>query len=180
MKTTNNEHLFEKLKNKFGIKKSDEQIFVPKKLAQQIIQEARLDPTEKKKPAKVKDVVTSNIKSKNIFDLDDVSDIDPEVTQGIIQCKPEHERSVSSRIFQLFNIAKEVNMDTLTIDQITSAYYKVYTANGKDILRTKKQIATKIYNMDYYGSKNQQSAHLVKIANKDSTYTMSNFKPLEG
>lgn len=174
-----NEHFFKKLKNKFGLTKSDEEIFVPKKVAQRIIEEACLDPNSKKKSIKIKETVNPFTTSKNIFDLSDISDIDP-VTDITHARRQEDEQSVSSRIFQLFNIAREVGMDCLNIDQITSAYYKVYTANKKDRMRDKYQIAAKIYNMDSYKVKNRQNGHLVKIANKASTYTVSNFNSLKG
>lgn len=173
-----NARLFKKLEKIFKFNKTneDKQLFVPKELAEQIVCDIDLKPKPKvKKPTPVaKEIFAPTTTARNIFDFTDISDVDPivEIQRPV---KPENEKTFSSRIFQLFNIAREHKMDCLTINQITSAYYKVYTQNEKDGIRTKSQIAGEMYNLDYRKVKNAQNAHLVKIGGKASTYKMSNY-----
>ena len=178
------ENLFKKLEKIFGFNKKNEQIFVPKELAKQLIPEVEEKTTPKlvqksvETPAMVKKVekpVIAPVKQpKNIFDLTDISDIDPKVS---IKVKPlcEPLNDFSSRIFNLFDIAKKNGIMALDFDQLTAAYYRVYTTNNKSDLKTRPQIYSKVHNMEYSKKKNIRNAYLVKVENNDSAYRLSDY-----
>ena len=67
-------------------------------------------------------------------------------------------------------------MESLSIDQLTTAYYNVYSSNKKDTIKTRVQIASKMYYMDYSKQKNSRNANLVKVKSKNGTYTISDYK----
>lgn len=168
------ENLFKKLEKVFGFNKKNDQIFVPKELAQQIVCDEKLAPKKRGRKPKPKIVETkvNETKSVNLFDLTDISDVDPAVNVKIVR---EDEKDFASRMFNLFDIAKRNGMKTLTIDQLTAAYYKLYSSNKKDELKTRTQIANKLYYMDFAKSKNVRNAHVIKVKNTNCTYTMSDY-----
>lgn len=51
------------------------------------------------------------------------------------------------KICQLFAMAKDYNMNELSINQVTVAYYRTYTAKDKKDVKTLQQIRTKLYTM---------------------------------
>lgn len=168
------ENLFKKLEKMFGFNKKNDQIFVPKELAQQIVCDIELAPKKRgRKPKpKIVEPQIKETKSVNLFDLTDISDIDPLVKVKIVR---EHEKDFGSRMFNLFDIAKQCGIKTLTTDQLTAAYYKVYSSNNKDGIKTRVQIANKLYYMDFAKCKNVRNAHVVKVKNTNCTYTMSDY-----
>lgn len=181
------ENLFKKLEKIFGFNKKNEQIFVPKELAQQLIYEDESNKSGRKpiqtivETPVVKVKSTKKITSKpeiksesiNLFDLSDISDVDPKIN---VKTVGEHEKDFASRIFNIFDIAKSHGIKSLSVDQITGAYYKVYSANNKDSIKTKAQITNKMYYMDFYRKKNARNAHVVKVADANCTYTISDYK----
>ena len=169
-------NLFKKLEKMFGFNKNSDQLFVPKELAEKIVSDVETKHTNKcVKKVKPKIVETNKTqeKSANIFDLTNVSDIDPKLNVKGIK---ESEEDFASRIFNLFDIAKQYKIESLNIDQLTTAYYNVYSSNKKDAIKTRAQIANKMYYMDYSKQKNSRNANLVKLKSKNGTYKISDYK----
>ena len=169
-------NLFKKLEKMFGFNKNSDQLFVPKELAEKIVSDVETKHTNKcVKKVKPKIVETNKTqeKSSSIFDLTNISDIDPRLN---VKLTKESEEDFASRIFNLFDIAKQYKMESLSIDQLTTAYYNVYSSNKKDTIKTRVQIASKMYYMDYSKQKNSRNANLVKVKSKNGTYTISDYK----
>ena len=68
----------------------------------------------------------------NIFDLNDISDIPPEIKGELNRDK------FAEQILDLFNMAGR----ELTVDEVTVGYYRQFQE-----IKTKRQIMTKLYNM---------------------------------
>lgn len=191
MKKSIDDTIFKKLEKIFSFNKNDKTIFVPKELADEIVANSEQETSivepkpileETKKVTKPIDVTTKQIKivskpKKNvvygIFDLADLSDIDPKVRVNI---KPYDSGDLGDRIFNIFSIAKNNGFSQLTLDQITSAYYNLYSLKPDSELKTKSQIANKIYNMDYAKKWNLRQERIVKIKGADATYKLSSWK----
>ena len=169
---TEKNNLFKTLEKMFKFNQKNQQIFVPKEVAQQLVYEEEPKKRGRKPKLTTPQVVKEKVKT-NIFDLVDTSDIDPKVK---LKVRAESESDFSSRVFNLFDIAKRNGITSLTIDQITCAYYRVYTLTKKDSLKTRNQIANKMYHMDFSKNKNVRNAHVVKVKGTSSTYTISDYK----
>lgn len=181
MNKRDEQSLFKKLEKIFGFSKN-EQIFIPKELAQEIVTETKTTIKTEKRGRKPKVTDTPSISSinntltkTNLFDLDDISDIDPKLKLDIKVVK-EDEKGFASRVFNLFDIARQNGIKQLNTDQLTCAYYKVYSANNKDVIRTKRQISNKLYYLDFSKKKNVHNAYVVKVKDTLCTYTMSDCK----
>lgn len=175
MSTEKERGLFTKLEKIFGFSK-DEQIFIPKELAKALVADTNTE-TRGRKPKIVDTPLvqlnTTTTENTDIFDLTDVSDIDSKVDLKLAR---EDEKGFASRVFHLFDIAKQNGITQLNLDQLTCAYYKVYSANNRDVLRTKRQIANKLYYLDFSKKRNARNAYVVKAKEGNSTYTMSDYK----
>lgn len=105
----------------------------------------------------------------NLFDMTNISDVDIKIRAGL---KREVEDDFTSKIFNLFDLAEMFNMKSLTIDQVTAAYYKVYTSFGRDGQKTKHQIANKIYYLETNKIKSAKNKCIVRVKGAVGTFTL--------
>lgn len=105
----------------------------------------------------------------NLFDMTNLSDVDVKIRAGL---KRESEDDFTSKIFNLFDLAEMFNMKSLTIDQLTTAYYKVYTSFGRDSQKTKHQIANKIYYLVSTKTKSAKNKCIVRVNGASGTFTL--------
>lgn len=176
-------NLFYKLEKMFSFNKKDKTIFVPKELADQIVNdfESKEEPkveisvSRRGRPRKV--VETKEIKlvtpteKKNIFDLTDISDIDPSLR--LIE-KDYSKFTYDEKIFELFDIAKSCGMDRLNFNQLAAGYYNVFCKNNKkETPLTRQQIADKIYMIQYRKKTNSKNEKITKVNGFSCTYQTS-------
>lgn len=105
----------------------------------------------------------------NLFDMTNISDVDIKIRAGL---KREVEDDFTSKVFNLFDLAEMFKMKSLTIDQVTTAYYKVYTCFGRDGQKTKHQIANKIYYLESNKIRSAKHKCIVRVKGTSSTFTL--------
>lgn len=79
---------------------------------------------------------------KSIFDHKDLPMSIRNDLHLISQCDKFREK-----ICRLFDVAKEYGINELNVNQVTVAYYRIYTAKDKKDIKTLQQIRTKMYNI---------------------------------
>jgi len=80
---------------------------------------------------------------KNIFDLKDRSDIPGDVYLHIPE-KAAKANTFSTRIYELFLEAKQLNLSSLSIGQVTIAYYRKYSKPNEESYKRVYEIGTKL------------------------------------
>lgn len=83
---------------------------------------------------------------KNIFDLKDRSDIPDDVYLHIPE-KSVRANTFSERIYELFLEAKQLNLSSLSIGQVTIAYYRKYSKPNDESYKRVYEIGTKLASM---------------------------------
>ena len=83
---------------------------------------------------------------KNIFDLKDRSDIPSDVYLHLSE-KSTKTNAFSKRIYELFLEAKQLNMLSLSISQVTIAYYRKYSKPNEESYKRVYEIGTKLASM---------------------------------
>ncbi len=107
----------------------------------------------------------NTMNDKNIFDTYDLSDIPDEVKSGLRQDE------YADQILQLFRIAG-VGVE-LTVDNITVAYYRKYTAGTDNEPKKKNAIMAKLYSMG-----RDKDCPLDSVPGKKGTYRLRSDAPL--
>lgn len=184
------DNIFKKLEKIFSFNKTNKTIFVPEELADEIVPDCESTVVVKDetpvvtlceqpkisrprgRPKKQVSLVEKK-ETTDIFDLRDLSDLDPKLN---IKLRNEIVQDFASRIFSVFDVAKKCGLSELNLSQITSAYYHMYSADGVNPLKTRSQIANKVYNMDFDRIMNSDKARIVKVKGVDSTYKLSNWE----
>lgn len=177
-------NLFYKLEKMFSFNKNDKTIFVPKELADEIVndfedkKESKSDTIVRRRGRPKKMVTSKEIKldmsnndeKKSIFDLTDISDVDPSL--GLFK-KDYSKFTYEDKIFELFDIAKSCGMDYLNFNELTTGYYNVFCKDSKEKPLTRQQICDKIYTLQHRKKTNSRNEKIVKVKGFVCTYKTS-------
>lgn len=86
--------------------------------------------------------------NKDIFDYKDLS----QSIKRKLQLESLKEDPFRDKIFNLFSIAKSQNLDKLSENQIAVGYFRTYTSQNPDDLKTLLQIKAKLRSIVQYDS----------------------------
>jgi hypothetical protein len=99
-----------------------------------------------------------------IFNLDDK-------TKEKLQLTTKFQRNMTSEILEIFKtVKKRLGKTELSVDEITAAYYNMFTRNFGTPLRNKKAIIMKLFLMK--GGKDGKNGELEAVEGKKGVYRL--------
>lgn len=108
----------------------------------------------------------------SIFDYKDL----PSAIKSKLQLEVGESDIFRGKIYNIFDMAKDCNIDKLDVNQIAVAYYRAYTTKNPKDIKTVSQLKAKLYNIvredEKYKAKypNSKVKTLKKVPNERSYF----------